>query len=194
MLHRNFFARAILERPEDPTKSIFAPSFLAAYYSSVGVLRLIREHYDDVSHLLMRIWPMWSELLADTLVIGSVAALGSKSPLARGAFSEFDMSIGLFAKAEMHPVAKNGLVNLVLPITTVLLFKSFYFLTLSPSSSVYVIVPFEYSLKMGLTPQASFRPVSKHITITLYQSGHLRKILASLMHSDVYFGEEGKEE
>lgn len=115
LLHRNFFARAILENTNNPADSAFAPSFLAAYRTSVIVLRAIREHYEALSHLLMRVWPMWASALASTVIVGSVAALGSRSPLAREAFAEFDKSIGLFAKGQMHPVAKSGLVESSLP-------------------------------------------------------------------------------
>lgn len=111
LLHRNFFARAILEDATDPAQTAFGPSFLSAYRTAVVTLRVLRENFDAVAHLLLRIWPLWAYALTDCVIIGSVAALGTRSPLAHEAFSEFDKAIGLFAKGQMHPVAKSGLVR-----------------------------------------------------------------------------------
>ena len=111
LLHRNFFARAILENAADPAQTAFGPSFLSAYRAAVVTLRVLRENFDVVAHLLLRIWSLWAYALADCVIIGSVAALGSRSPLAHEAFSEFDKAIGLFAKGQMHPVVKSGLVR-----------------------------------------------------------------------------------
>ncbi|KAI5115972.1 hypothetical protein M0805_001503 [Coniferiporia weirii] len=109
LLHRNFFARAILEDPVNPMRSIFAPSFLSAYRSATTMLRVVREEYDNISHFMLRIWPVWAHTLTASVIVGSVAALGSSFALAPQAFIEFDLSIALFAKAQMHPVVKSGL-------------------------------------------------------------------------------------
>ena len=113
LLHRNFFARAILETPTDPdpAKTAFGPSFLSAYRTAVVTLRVLRENFDALAHLLLRVWPMWAYALGNCVIIGSVAALGARSALAQEAFGEFDKAIGLFAKGQMHPVAKSGLVR-----------------------------------------------------------------------------------
>ncbi|KAH8110513.1 hypothetical protein DFH11DRAFT_1547404 [Phellopilus nigrolimitatus] len=109
LLHRNFFARAILENPVNPMRSAFAPSFLSAYRSATTLLRVVREHFEVVAHLLLRIWPIWAHALTASVILGSVAARGTTFTLAPQAFIEFDLAIGLFTKAQMHPVVKSGL-------------------------------------------------------------------------------------
>lgn len=125
LLHRNFFARAILENPENPAQTAFGPSFLAAYRASVVTLRVLREHFDALAHLLLRVWPVWAHSLANCVILGSVAALGSRSSLAPEAFVEFDKAIGMFAKAQMHPVAKSGLVCMTNILQAILLICEF---------------------------------------------------------------------
>ncbi|THH08783.1 hypothetical protein EW145_g2474 [Phellinidium pouzarii] len=109
LLHRNFFARAILENPVNPMRSSFAPSFLSAYRSATSMLCVVRGEYDNIAHLMLRVWPIWAHALTASVILGSVAALGRTSALAPQAFVEFNLSIELFAKAQMHPVVKSGL-------------------------------------------------------------------------------------
>lgn len=66
-IHRNFFARAILDFPGDPMRSPFAPSFLAAYRSSTAMLKVMREYFESVKQLLFRVWPIWAHALASAV-------------------------------------------------------------------------------------------------------------------------------
>jgi hypothetical protein len=43
-IHRSFFVQAIIEHPENPLKSQYAPSFLAVYRASSTILKTIMEH------------------------------------------------------------------------------------------------------------------------------------------------------
>ncbi len=52
-----------MENPENPLRSPFAPSFLAAYRSASGVLRGLRERFSKVSEIFFRHWPMWAYML-----------------------------------------------------------------------------------------------------------------------------------
>ncbi|KAH8114455.1 fungal-specific transcription factor domain-containing protein [Phellopilus nigrolimitatus] len=108
-LHHNFFARAVRDEPTNPLRSAFAPSFLSSYRSAAAMLRIMREVFDGVAHILLRVWPIWADALSASVVLGTVAGLGTSSALAAQAFVEFDLAIHLFAKAQMHPVVKSGL-------------------------------------------------------------------------------------
>ena len=63
-IHRNFFARALLDSPTNPLRSPFAPSFLAAYRSATQLLKVLRENFDAFSYLFIRLWPIWAHALA----------------------------------------------------------------------------------------------------------------------------------
>ncbi|KLO09678.1 hypothetical protein SCHPADRAFT_833710 [Schizopora paradoxa] len=109
-IHRNFFARALLDSPTNPLRSPFAPSFLAAYRSATQLLKVLRENFDAFSYLFIRLWPIWAHALAASVIVGSVVSRGPSTTLAPSAFIELEMAIALFTKAAMHPVAKQGLV------------------------------------------------------------------------------------
>lgn len=63
-IHRNFFIKALLENPDNPLKSRFASSFLAAYSSAITTLKLIRRDFSCSNHLLIRQWILWVLALA----------------------------------------------------------------------------------------------------------------------------------
>lgn len=67
VVHRNFFARVILESPEDPQKSPYAPSFLASYRSAVCILKVLRAISVAVPGALERIHSFWSASLASAV-------------------------------------------------------------------------------------------------------------------------------
>lgn len=58
-IHRNFFARAIIDFPDKPLNSVFAPSVLSTYRSASALLRLMRETYHKLTLILFRLWPTW---------------------------------------------------------------------------------------------------------------------------------------
>ena len=62
-VHRNFFARAILESAAEPLRSPFAPSFLATYRTATTKLKLLTKFYDVSSDSLNKWAPMWSSAL-----------------------------------------------------------------------------------------------------------------------------------
>lgn len=59
-IHRNFFAKAVLDFPDNPMRSPFAKSFLATYRSASYVIRLMREHIQTVYLNILRIWHAWA--------------------------------------------------------------------------------------------------------------------------------------
>lgn len=53
-VHRSFFAQALLDHPENPLRSPYAPSFLAAYRSASDLIRVSVGHIQRYPELLMR--------------------------------------------------------------------------------------------------------------------------------------------
>ena len=58
-IHRSFFAQAIIENPENPLKSQYAQSFLAAYRASSTILRTIGAQYTQFPDICARFWTIW---------------------------------------------------------------------------------------------------------------------------------------
>ena len=78
-IHRSFFVQALLDHPDNPLKSPYAPSFLAVYRAASDNIRLLIEHIKCHWDLTMRCvfvhwfcWRMW-------LTLGVVLAGGGRS-------------------------------------------------------------------------------------------------------------------
>lgn len=63
-IHRNFFARAIIDYPQNPMASPFAASFVGAFEAADDVLKILYDHIDFILPVLLRIYPYWSHMLA----------------------------------------------------------------------------------------------------------------------------------
>lgn len=59
-IHRSFFVQAMLDHPEDPLRSGYAPSFLAAYRSASAVIKAVLYHFERYPDLLLRMWSLWT--------------------------------------------------------------------------------------------------------------------------------------
>ncbi|KAE9408894.1 hypothetical protein BT96DRAFT_932215 [Gymnopus androsaceus JB14] len=95
-IHRSFFAQAIIEQPTNPLKSVYAPSFLAAYRASATILKSIREQFIVWPNSCARFWTMW------TFAFSAAVTRGPRSPLAASAMTELDQACLLFSKAAMY--------------------------------------------------------------------------------------------
>ena len=70
-IHRSFFAQAIMDHPENPLKSVYAPSFLASYRASSTILKAVREQFNMWPVACSKLWAMWT--------FGFSAAVGTVS-------------------------------------------------------------------------------------------------------------------
>ena len=59
-IHRGFFAKAIIDHPDDPLASQYSRSYLSAYRSALSMLKVVREHYEAFPNLVSRFWTLWS--------------------------------------------------------------------------------------------------------------------------------------
>lgn len=108
-IHRGFFAEALMKYPSNPLQSPFAHSFTAAYRGSVKLLGIARTRFDEMSHLLIRMWPIWAHSLTAAVIVGSVALHCRGNSMAGPAAIELDHAIALFEKAVIHPIVQTGL-------------------------------------------------------------------------------------
>ncbi|KAI5123018.1 hypothetical protein M0805_007639 [Coniferiporia weirii] len=108
-LHRNFFARALLENPIQPLCSPFAASILSAYASAITLLKVVRLYFDKHSPLLLRQWILWTHALTSGVIVGSIAVRGPSSSVASAALKELELAVELFELAKSHPVVRSGL-------------------------------------------------------------------------------------
>ncbi|KLO09687.1 hypothetical protein SCHPADRAFT_555303 [Schizopora paradoxa] len=66
-LHRAYFAKALLDSPEDPLRSPYAASFLAAYRSAASVIRTLKRKLCVSPRLVLRHWPTWAHALCSSV-------------------------------------------------------------------------------------------------------------------------------
>ncbi|OCB87780.1 hypothetical protein A7U60_g5103 [Sanghuangporus baumii] len=104
LLHRNFFARALLKNPKNPMQSAFAPSFLSCYNSAISILRVVRDHYDGISTVIIPYWSSWTFTPISAIVLGSVAAYAPALDLSPRAYMDLVTSIDAFEKAQSLPL------------------------------------------------------------------------------------------
>lgn len=103
-IHRSFFAQAIIEHPENPLKSTYAPSFLAAYRAATTILKNVRDQFAVFPNSCARFWQMWTFAFSAAVVFGTVVTRGPRSPLSQSAMAELDQACVLFSKAAAYSI------------------------------------------------------------------------------------------
>ncbi|KAI0262363.1 fungal-specific transcription factor domain-containing protein [Gloeopeniophorella convolvens] len=98
-LHRSFFAQALIEDPENPVRSQYAPSFLATVRSAAKILSDVHEQFAIQPVILSRFWSIWTYAFSSAVVFGSIVTRGPRSHLADSAMAELNGACALFAKA-----------------------------------------------------------------------------------------------
>ncbi|KAL5512538.1 hypothetical protein ACEPAG_3191 [Sanghuangporus baumii] len=108
LLHRSFFAHALIEDPTNPVRTQFGPSFLSMYRSAASLISNIEREIEGRSHYVMRCWPVLGHALHATVALGSIATCGTASALAPQAFIHFDNALKIFSSStlKMHPLSE----------------------------------------------------------------------------------------
>ena len=57
----------MIRDPDNPLRSPFAPSFLAAYASSIKLLRNVRVCFEHTPGQVLRLWPLWTHCLTSAV-------------------------------------------------------------------------------------------------------------------------------
>lgn len=103
-IHRSFFAQAIIEHPENPLKSQFAPSFLTAYRTASTILRSVSQQFEVWPAPSAGFWALWISAFAAGVVFGAIVTRRPRSPLAKSAMSELEKVCMVFSKAAVYSV------------------------------------------------------------------------------------------
>lgn len=62
-LHRNYFARAVIENPANLCKSVYAPSFWATFHSTSSIIKLTLRVYNSSSVVMKRLHSVWGNVV-----------------------------------------------------------------------------------------------------------------------------------
>ncbi|KAF5376156.1 hypothetical protein D9757_009313 [Collybiopsis confluens] len=114
-VHRAFFVQALLQSPSDPSKSVYAPSFLAAYRSASKMIYVNVQYFYNYSEILLRFWTLWTGILSAGIVLGMIVIRCPTSVFAEHAFAKLGLALELFrVGATRSDRAKRGLNTLLL--------------------------------------------------------------------------------
>lgn len=87
--HSAYFARALLEPPFDPLRSIYSRSVLAAYASACAIIGGVRGLYERDPVALRRYAFFWTNTFSAAVILCAIAIRAPDCPLANTALSEF---------------------------------------------------------------------------------------------------------
>lgn len=66
-IHRTFYAQALLDYPENPLGSPYAPSFLAANRCASVLIRAFLHTYERCPDLAGRFWGVWTHAFSSAV-------------------------------------------------------------------------------------------------------------------------------
>ncbi|KAI0248759.1 hypothetical protein BJV78DRAFT_1233220 [Lactifluus subvellereus] len=98
-LHRNFFVQALIEAPDDPIRSQYAPSFLATVRASKNILQKVEEQLRLQPVITCRFWTIWTFTFSAVVVFAFIATRGPRSSLADDAMIELERGCSLISVA-----------------------------------------------------------------------------------------------
>ncbi len=117
-LHRNFFVQALVEDPDDPIRSQYAPSFLATVRAAKNIIQKVSEQFHLQRVMVSRFWTIWtytfsatvctgvkdaqgapSHIIIFQVVFAFIASRAPRSPLANDAMTELDRGCSLIGEA-----------------------------------------------------------------------------------------------
>ncbi|KAF8656067.1 hypothetical protein AX16_002767 [Volvariella volvacea WC 439] len=97
-LHRSFFAQAMLDHPNNPLLSPFAPSFLTAYRCASVIIRATAHHFERCAEMAMRIWFLLYHTFSAAIIVGTVVTRSPHLNVAQSALNELDLAVSLFER------------------------------------------------------------------------------------------------
>ncbi|KAF7969994.1 hypothetical protein HWV62_25424 [Athelia sp. TMB] len=110
-LHKSFFAQALLEHPENPLLSRYAPSFLAAASCASTIVKSSVIHYSKFPQFCLRSefdsararrYSLCPHQMVEDIILGSIVTRSPSSPMAPNAFLEMGIAVDLFVEGAEH--------------------------------------------------------------------------------------------
>ncbi|KAI9062771.1 hypothetical protein FKP32DRAFT_1758891 [Trametes sanguinea] len=109
-IHRTFFAQALLDHPNNPLASPYAPSFLAANRCASILLRSFLHHWNRSPEICSRFWGMWTHAFSAAVILGSTVTRSPNATMAPSALTDLDLAVDFFERgAQMSPRARQAL-------------------------------------------------------------------------------------
>ncbi|KAH9928041.1 hypothetical protein B0H21DRAFT_700397, partial [Amylocystis lapponica] len=103
-IHRTFFAQALLDHPESPPSSPYAPSFLAANRCASILVKSFIHHHERSGELCSRFWSIWTHAFSSAVILGTTVARIPHVMMAPSALMELDLAVELFKKGAVQSV------------------------------------------------------------------------------------------
>ncbi|GJE93221.1 fungal specific transcription factor domain-containing protein [Phanerochaete sordida] len=97
-IHRTFFAQALLDHPDNPLSSPYAPSFLAANRCASVLIKSFIHYYERCPDLIGRFWGIWTHAFSAAIILGSTVYRAPSVSMAASALVELELVIELFGK------------------------------------------------------------------------------------------------
>ncbi|KDQ57817.1 hypothetical protein JAAARDRAFT_276298 [Jaapia argillacea MUCL 33604] len=104
VIHRNFFAQVLLDYPDNPLASPYAPSYLAVTRTASVVIKSHVHYFERCPELCTRVRFFFTHLFSSSVIMGFILARTPKSHSASEVFADFNLAMGLFEKAATRSV------------------------------------------------------------------------------------------
>ncbi|KAJ8076442.1 hypothetical protein PM082_000865 [Marasmius tenuissimus] len=96
-IHRSFFLKAIKDFPNDPLRSPYSSSFLAAYNGASTVIQLDAKAVSQDPSWLSRRWGAYNSLLSAGVIVGLIVARCPTHSMAQKAFEDMTNLVNMFS-------------------------------------------------------------------------------------------------
>ncbi|KAF9454249.1 hypothetical protein P691DRAFT_443633 [Macrolepiota fuliginosa MF-IS2] len=97
-LHRGFFAKALSKYPDDPLRSPYHDSVMAAYHSAETLVGLVRNLHSQLEVACERMWFLWAHIFSCSIILGSIVTRCPFMSIAPSALDQLDLACELFSK------------------------------------------------------------------------------------------------
>ncbi|TDL25161.1 hypothetical protein BD410DRAFT_765770 [Rickenella mellea] len=101
-VNRSYFAKALMEYPDDPTKSPFSASLLTTYRSALSIVKLVKDQSGVCHNYFIRITTLWRYVFSSLVVIGALVVRAPKSSLAHAALIQLTLGVMFFENVTLQ--------------------------------------------------------------------------------------------
>ncbi|WVW85195.1 hypothetical protein I302_107233 [Kwoniella bestiolae CBS 10118] len=111
-LHRPYYARALHDGSQDPTKSPFGPSFLAVVERCQVIINVVTSLYSIHPNVCARHWFLWYHAFNCAVCLGTLIFSSPQNALATFALSQIDATVSLYTSGVQGGASKRTVNNL----------------------------------------------------------------------------------
>ncbi|WVQ67495.1 uncharacterized protein L199_005695 [Kwoniella botswanensis] len=111
-LHRPYYARALHDASQEPTKSSFGPSFLAVVERCQVIINVVTSLYAIHPHVCARHWFLWYHAFNCAVCLGTLIFSSPQNALASFALSQIDATVALYTSGVQGGASKRTVNNL----------------------------------------------------------------------------------